>query len=85
MHTPMRVLILDDEKVIADAVCMVLNQSGYKARSACRSCFGDGDCAGMSRRCCRPVSTTAAKRMVRNRGHPARRECKKRSDLAPNT
>ncbi|UWZ86620.1 response regulator [Occallatibacter riparius] len=34
VHKPMRVLILDDEKVIADTLCMVLNQSGYEARPA---------------------------------------------------
>jgi DNA-binding NtrC family response regulator len=28
----MRVLILDDERVIVDALCMVLNQSGYSAK-----------------------------------------------------
>ena len=34
VHKPMRVLILDDEKVIADTLCVVLNQSGYEARAA---------------------------------------------------
>jgi CheY-like chemotaxis protein len=33
VHDPLRVLILDDEHVIADTLAMVLIQSGYQARA----------------------------------------------------
>jgi len=31
-HNPLRVLILDDERIIVDTLCVVLKQGGYDAR-----------------------------------------------------
>ena len=33
-HTPKRLLILDDERVITDTLCIILKQHGYRTRGA---------------------------------------------------
>jgi DNA-binding NtrC family response regulator len=35
-HSPVRILILDDCDIIADTICKIINQSGYRARAVYR-------------------------------------------------